>query len=69
VGAQNIYLGDGTVIGESSTWLAGLDADPNNPGRPNPTRFYATDVDHFGIISHPGVQQWLLGQILSVSNP
>ncbi|SRR5713101_1887868 len=63
VGAQNIYLGDGTVIGESSTWLAGLDPDPNNPGRPNPAHFYAADVDHFGIISHPGVQQWLLGQI------
>jgi pimeloyl-ACP methyl ester carboxylesterase len=63
-GSQNIYLGDGTVIAESSTWLANaLDPDPNNPGRPNPSHFYATNVDHFGIISHPGVQQWLLGQI------
>ncbi len=61
--AQNQYLGDGTIIVESSTWLASLDPDPNNPGRPNPAHFYATDVDHFGIISHPGVQKWLVGQI------
>ncbi len=62
-GAESVYLGDGTVIADSSTWLAGLDPDPNNPGSPNPAHFYATYVDHFGIISDPGVQQWLIGQI------
>lgn len=61
--AQSRYLGDGTVIGESSTWLASLDPDPNDPDCPNPAHFYATNVDHFGIISHPGVQKWLAGQI------